>query len=58
MTRIGLIREGRIPADNRVALTPAQCKWILKNSNDITIAVQSSAADVFLKKNMRGQEWK
>ena len=42
MTRIGLIREGKTPADNRVALTPAQCKWILKNSSDITITVQSS----------------
>jgi saccharopine dehydrogenase (NAD+, L-lysine forming) len=50
MTRIGLIREGRTPADNRVALTPAQCKWILKNSNDITIAVQSSAARCFSEK--------
>ena len=42
MIRIGLIREGKIPADNRVALTPAQCKWILKNSSDIKIIVQSS----------------
>jgi saccharopine dehydrogenase (NAD+, L-lysine forming) len=42
MKRIGLIREGKIPADNRVALTPAQCKWILKNSPDIQIVVQSS----------------
>jgi len=25
---IGLIREGKMPADNRVALTPAQCKWL------------------------------
>ena len=42
MTRIGLIKEGKIPADNRVALTPAQCKWIHKNSDDIRIIVQSS----------------
>ncbi len=42
MIRIGLIREGKIPADNRVALTPAQCKWILKNSSEIQIVVQSS----------------
>jgi len=42
MIRIGLIREGKIPADNRVALTPAQCKWILKNSSDVKIIVQSS----------------
>ena len=31
MLKIGLIREGKIPADNRVALTPSQCKWIQKN---------------------------
>ena len=33
MLVIGLIREGKIPADNRVALTPSQCRWLLKNIN-------------------------
>ena len=42
MLKIGLIREGKIPADNRVALTPSQCKWIQENKN-IYITVQSSA---------------
>ncbi|MBN8674561.1 MAG: alanine dehydrogenase [Chitinophagales bacterium] len=42
MTRIGLIREGKIPADNRVALTPAQCKWVHKNSKEVKIVAQSS----------------
>lgn len=42
MTRIGLIKEGKIPADNRVALTPAQCKWINKNSDGINVVVQHS----------------
>lgn len=42
MIRIGLIREGKIPADNRVALTPAQCKWIHKNSNEVQVLAQSS----------------
>ena len=41
MLKIGLIREGKIPADNRVALTPEQCKWVQKNK-DISIIVQSS----------------
>ena len=40
--RIGLIREGKVPADNRVALTPAQCKWIRLNMPDFEIRVQSS----------------
>lgn len=42
MTTIGLIRETKSPADNRVAFTPAQCKWIQKNSSDVKIIVQSS----------------
>jgi saccharopine dehydrogenase (NAD+, L-lysine-forming) len=50
MTRIGLIREGRQPADNRVALTPAQCKWILKNSSDIEIKAQHSTSRCFSDK--------
>lgn len=42
MITIGLIREGKIPADNRVALTPAQCKWIHKQTGDVKIIVQTS----------------
>ena len=40
MLKIGLIREGKIPADNRVALTPAQCKWMHINHPEIGIVVQ------------------
>jgi saccharopine dehydrogenase (NAD+, L-lysine forming) len=47
MTRIGLIKEGKIPADNRVALTPAQCKWIHKNSEQVRIIAQSSDTRCF-----------
>lgn len=50
MLKIGLIKEGKIPADNRVALTPAQCKWIHKNSADVKIVVQSSATRCFTDK--------
>jgi saccharopine dehydrogenase (NAD+, L-lysine-forming) len=50
MVKIGLIREGKIPADNRVALTPAQCKWILKSSNDLRIIVQPSLHRCFSDK--------
>ncbi len=50
MLTIGLIREGKQPADNRVALTPAQCKWILKNSATIKIVAQSSASRCFSDK--------
>src|SRR5215471_15311997 len=47
MTKIGLIKEGKLPADNRVSLTPAQCKWIHKNSDSIRIVVQSSSTRCF-----------
>ncbi len=50
MTRIGLIREGKIPADNRVALTPAQCKWIHKNAAHVKVITQSSIARCFSDK--------
>ena len=42
MPKIGLIREGKIPADSRVALTPAQCKWIRKNHPEVSVVVQHS----------------
>lgn len=42
MLVLGLIREGKIPADNRVALTPAQCKFLTSHFPDIQIQVQTS----------------
>jgi alanine dehydrogenase len=50
MITIGLIREGKVPADNRVALTPAQCKWILKNSDGVKIVAQHSPTRCFSDK--------
>lgn len=47
MIKIGLIKEGKIPPDNRVALTPAQCKWIHKNSDKVRIVAQSSSVRCF-----------
>jgi saccharopine dehydrogenase (NAD+, L-lysine forming) len=37
---IGLIKEGKVPADRRVALTPDQCKWIQENNKDVKIVVE------------------
>ncbi|BDQ11597.1 NAD(P)-dependent oxidoreductase [Sediminibacterium sp. TEGAF015] len=42
MLVIGLIKEGKIPADNRVALTPSQCKWLIKNVPDVQVKVEHS----------------
>ncbi len=47
MMKIGLIKEGKTPADNRVSLTPAQCKWIHKNAPAIRVVAQSSANRCF-----------
>lgn len=50
MIKIGLIKEGKTPADNRVALTPAQCKWIHKNSDEVQIIAQHSDVRCFTDK--------
>ncbi len=50
MTIIGLIREGKIPADSRVALTPAQCKWIRQNHPQVKVIVQTSDSRCFADK--------
>jgi saccharopine dehydrogenase (NAD+, L-lysine forming) len=42
MIRIGLIRETKIPPDNRVALIPSQCKWLQKNFTELKIFAQPS----------------
>jgi saccharopine dehydrogenase (NAD+, L-lysine forming) len=42
MPVIGLIREGKVPADNRVAFTPAQCKWMQAAMPQLKILVQTS----------------
>lgn len=47
MIVIGLIKEGKVPSDNRVALTPAQCKWIKLNLHNVKIVVESSNSRCF-----------
>ena len=42
MLVIGLIREEKIPSDNRVALTPSQCKELQSRYSNIKIIVQQS----------------
>lgn len=44
---IGLLKEGKVPADNRVALTPAQCKWIKMKYPEVSIIVQHSESRCF-----------
>ncbi|MBZ4190535.1 NAD(P)-dependent oxidoreductase [Niabella beijingensis] len=40
--KIGLIREGKIPQDSRVALTPAQCKWLQAHRPHLSFVAQPS----------------
>jgi saccharopine dehydrogenase (NAD+, L-lysine forming) len=42
MLTIGLIREGKTPADSRVALTPEQCRFIEQQFGKVKIQVQAS----------------
>lgn len=53
MLTIGLIREGKIPADNRVALTPSQCKWVHKNAENVKVIVQTCSSRCFSDKEYR-----
>jgi saccharopine dehydrogenase (NAD+, L-lysine-forming) len=53
MITIGLLREGKVPADNRVALTPAQCKWIQKNEPAIRVLAQTSPDRCYSDKEYR-----
>jgi alanine dehydrogenase len=47
MLKIGLIREGKVPQDNRVALIPAHCKWIHENMPGVQVFAQHSAGRCF-----------
>jgi saccharopine dehydrogenase (NAD+, L-lysine forming) len=44
---LGLIREEKVPHDNRVAFTPLQCKWIMTHYPGVSITVQPSTGRCF-----------
>ncbi len=50
MPVLGLIKEGKVPSDNRVALTPKQCKWFKENFKDWDVIVESSATRCYKDK--------
>ncbi len=45
--KLGIIREGKHPADRRVPLTPAQCQTVLDRYPDLDLVVQRSAVRAF-----------
>jgi len=53
MLNIGIIREGKVPPDSRVPLTPAQCHHILEQF-DVSITVQPSPGRCYPDNEYRG----
>lgn len=47
MPVLGLIKEGKIPLDNRVALTPKQCRLLMEQYPDWRVIVASSTDRCF-----------
>jgi alanine dehydrogenase len=58
MLKIGIIKEGKIPADERVPLTPAQCRSIMNQFPQIEICVQESAVRRFKNEEYKNEEVK
>ena len=50
MPVLGLIKEGKVPSDNRVALTPKQCSWLKTTYPNWEIIVESSLTRCFSDK--------
>ncbi len=53
MLIIGLIREGKLPQDNRVPLTPTQCRYLQLKVKDVKIIVQPCATRCFSNNEYR-----
>jgi alanine dehydrogenase len=54
--KIGIIREGKVPPDSRVPLTPAQCAKISKTHPDVELKVQPSPNRCFPDSNYRDHD--
>lgn len=54
--RIGLVREGKTPRDNRVAFTPRQCRWILDHYPGVSLRVQPSSSRCFTDEEYRRRQ--
>jgi saccharopine dehydrogenase (NAD+, L-lysine-forming) len=45
--KVGIIREGKVPPDKRVALTPHQCVEVMEKFSSVEIVVQPSNVRAF-----------
>lgn len=46
-TKIGVLREGKVPPDKRVALTPKKCVEVMERFKDVEVVVQPSSIRAF-----------
>ena len=53
MTKLGILREGKTPPDNRVPLTPDQCVEVQKKFKNVQVIVQSSQVRCFSDEEYR-----
>ncbi len=55
MLKIGIIKEGKTPPDERVPLTPAQCRSIMQQFPQVEICVQESAVRRFKNEEYKNE---
>lgn len=53
MTKLGILREGKIPPDNRVPLTPEQCVEVQQKFKNVQVVVQTSSVRCFSDEEYR-----
>jgi saccharopine dehydrogenase (NAD+, L-lysine forming) len=53
--KVGIVREGKIPSDARVPLTPMQCRYLLDKYRDLQIFVQPSSERCFTQEEYQSQ---
>jgi alanine dehydrogenase len=53
--KLGIIREGKVPPDKRVPLTPIQCRMISDSYKNLDLVVQSSDIRAFSDQDYRDQ---
>ncbi len=53
--KIGIIREGKVPPDFRVPLTPKQCKHIKETYSSVELVVQTSPIRAFIDDEYRSE---
>ncbi|GJM30075.1 MAG: alanine dehydrogenase [Cyclobacteriaceae bacterium] len=54
--RIGLIKEGKLPLDRRVALSPVSARYIEQNFNGVKVICQSSSHRAFTDQEYRDED--